>query len=152
MSKQLQRRSVVLGTGSVLTVGLAGCLGDDSDDGDDTASGNGGADGSSGNGNTDGGLAVIESELIEPTVGNWFVEGVVENTGEPVDYVGAAAALFDPSGEQISGVRGDTEDGLEAGDTWEFSLQSGVTHEDDVDDYEVVTSDNEDELRNPDFS
>lgn len=142
MNKPLQRRSVLIGTGSVLTAGLAGCLGDDSDGGDDTTPENGAAD---------GGLQITESELIEPNVGNWFVDGVVENAGETVDFVGVAARLFDPSGEQIGATWTDNEDGLEAGDTWEFSLQSGRTHEDDVDEYEVGVTDNEDDRRNPDF-
>lgn len=137
MSEKLDRRHVVIGVSGLLATGLAGCLGNDDDDGE-----------GAGNGGESGGLVITDHELDDPgdSPGNYIVEGTAE-TDESVAFAGVVAAFYDSNGDEKAW-RGidEREDGLEAGETWEFSINPGFTNEDDIDGYEVGITDDEREF------
>lgn len=138
-SSTVSRRELTVTAGVGAVALLAGCTGGDDDESEA---------GTQGDGGDEGGLVIVDHEPDDPgdTPGNYIVEGTAE-TDESVEYAAVIAAFYDSNGEELGWRGGDTrEDGLEAGETWEFSINPGYTHEDDVDDYEIGITDDEEEF------
>lgn len=128
---------MLIAASGLVATGLAGCLGDDDGNGD-----------VQGDGEVNGGLVITDHHMDEPDHdrGNFIVEGTAE-TDAPVSFTGVVAAFYDEDGDELNwrGVA-EREDGLEGGETWEFSINPGFTPEHGVDDYEVGITDDEGEF------
>lgn len=127
----MRRRRFLAGTVPVATSGLAGCIGEDFDDGadpdDDTGTDTPDADGGTDTEAEGPPARVVESELVRENQGteeeSVAVEGVVERTrDEEITYLEVRVEFLDEEEEVLASTIEHLDDVTE-GDRWEFVVE-----------------------------
>ena len=141
----MQRRTLLATTGTVLTAGIAGCGSSDTGDREEGSTDDGSTeDDGSGEGSADDGseseqqIEVLNHEFYEDDFSSG-VRGTIENvSGEVLSYVEVQVYFLDSEGTQIGEGLDNTSD-LAEGRSWEFEAAYLDSDPERIDTYEIET-------------
>lgn len=135
----MNRRKFIVGTASVVSVALAGCVGDEDEETTTTGSD---ADGDDDSGDADAGtgegLVIEEHELVEDDFTVQIGGILLNDTGEEQSYVEVKSTVYDEDDVRIDDFFTNTTD-LPDGEQWRFEIPV-LEDAEDVDRYELEAS------------
>ncbi|MEA1931028.1 MAG: FxLYD domain-containing protein [Euryarchaeota archaeon] len=136
----MKRRRLLVASGTVLTLTIAGCSGDTDGDGRERSIGGdreSGSDGGEGESEQD--VELLDHELYNEGQFDVGVSGTLENvSGEELSYVAVEIFFLDSDGTQIDEGLDNTTD-LAPERRWEFDAMYLGDEADRIDTYEIET-------------
>lgn len=130
-NSQTTRRKMIALTGTAVSIGLAGCGAEESDEFEEGDGGNGG--GSSND------IELLNHEMVREEsefTTELKVQGEAENvSGDTLDYAEVEVKFLADGNVEESSL--DNVNGLSPGDTWAFEVMYLGTNEESITDYEI---------------